>query len=265
MIKTSPTKWERSCREATRVRVIGPARSILTQRADPIAPIRHFAAGWSASQLNPAPSAGDACMIPIRGLFEAHLTVATSTGRSRSIATRSGLPLAHVIPERQVAFFWVPTSDKAMLGLWCIGTSPLQMRLHIAFDVTLDDVIGSVEKLRAAGLTPRVRRWQRRSTNRSCCAGCRRQACISMIRTGIRWNSSPCCRTGRGRNWGAWHGRNGGGRHERNAARRTARWLAQADVEPPRQAERGERGNAACPAGRAGGGGGRSRVAVHCC
>ncbi len=41
-----------------------------------------------------------------------------------------------------------------MLGLWSIGTSPLRMRLHIAFDVALDDVIASVEKLRAAGLTP---------------------------------------------------------------------------------------------------------------
>jgi catechol 2,3-dioxygenase-like lactoylglutathione lyase family enzyme len=65
-----------------------------------------------------------------------------------------GLTLAHVIPKRKVAFFWVPTSDKAMLGLWCIGTSPLQMRLHIAFDVALEDVIGSVAKLRVAGLTP---------------------------------------------------------------------------------------------------------------
>src|ERR1700735_804013 len=94
-------------------------------------------------------------MIPIRGLFEAHLTV---RDLDRSIAfyrDTLGLPLAHVIPERQVAFFWVPSSDKAMLGLWCIGTSPLQMRLHIAFDVTLDDVLGSVGKLRAAGLTPR--------------------------------------------------------------------------------------------------------------
>jgi lactoylglutathione lyase len=93
-------------------------------------------------------------VVPIRGLFEAHLTV---SDLDRSIAFYRdvlGLPLAHVIPQRQVAFFWVPASDKAMLGLWCIGTSPLRMRLHIAFDVTLQDVIGSVEKLRAAGLTP---------------------------------------------------------------------------------------------------------------
>jgi lactoylglutathione lyase len=91
----------------------------------------------------------------IRGLFEAHLTV---SDLDRSIAFYRDvlhLPLAQVIPARQVAFFWVPTSDKAMLGLWCIGLSPLRMRLHIAFDVALDDVIRSVETLRSVGLTPR--------------------------------------------------------------------------------------------------------------
>jgi lactoylglutathione lyase len=90
----------------------------------------------------------------IRGLFEAHLTV---SDLDRSIAFYRytlGLKLAHVVPERQVAFFWVPSSDKAMLGLWSHGSSPLRMQLHIAFDVALSDVIASVDRLRAAGLTP---------------------------------------------------------------------------------------------------------------
>jgi catechol 2,3-dioxygenase-like lactoylglutathione lyase family enzyme len=93
-------------------------------------------------------------IVPIRGLFEAHLTVADL---DRSIAFYRdvlGLPLAHVIPQRQVAFFWVPSPDKAMLGLWSHGSSPMRMRLHIAFDVGLEDVIASVGKLRDAGLTP---------------------------------------------------------------------------------------------------------------
>jgi len=94
-------------------------------------------------------------IIPVRGLFEAHLTV---SDLDRSIAfyrDMLGLPLAHRIPERQVAFFWVPSPDRAMLGLWCIGTSPLRLRLHIAFDVALDHVIASIARLREAGLTPR--------------------------------------------------------------------------------------------------------------
>ena len=94
-------------------------------------------------------------IIPIRGLFEAHLTV---SDLDRSIAFYRdvlGLPLAYRLPARNVAFFWVPTSDKAMLGLWSIGTSPLRLRLHIAFDVALQHVFDSVRALRDAGLTPR--------------------------------------------------------------------------------------------------------------
>jgi catechol 2,3-dioxygenase-like lactoylglutathione lyase family enzyme len=94
-------------------------------------------------------------IIPIRGLFEAHLTV---SDLDRSIAfyrDTLGLPLAHRIAARNVAFFWVPSSDRGMLGLWCIGTSPLSLHLHIAFGVELPMVFESVAALRRAGLTPR--------------------------------------------------------------------------------------------------------------
>ncbi len=94
-------------------------------------------------------------IVPIRGLFEAHLTV---SDLDRSIAFYRdvlGLPLAHRIPERQVAFFWVPSSDQAMLGLWSIGTSPLKLRLHIAFNVALPQIFGSISALRRAGIIAR--------------------------------------------------------------------------------------------------------------
>ncbi len=94
-------------------------------------------------------------VVPIRGLFEAHLTVGDL---DRSVAFYRdvlGLPLAHRIPERQVAFFWVPTSERGMLGLWSIGTSPLKLRLHIAFDVALPQVFESVAALGRAGLVAR--------------------------------------------------------------------------------------------------------------
>jgi catechol 2,3-dioxygenase-like lactoylglutathione lyase family enzyme len=44
---------------------------------------------------------------------------------------------------------------ETMLGLWEIHTSPVFIRSHIAFRVTLADVERSVGELRAAGLTPR--------------------------------------------------------------------------------------------------------------
>ena len=94
-------------------------------------------------------------IIPIRGLFEAHLTV---SDLDRSIAfyrDTLGLPLAHRIAARNVAFFWVPSPDRGMLGLWSIGTSPLSLHLHIAFAVELPMIFESIAALRRAGLTPR--------------------------------------------------------------------------------------------------------------
>jgi len=94
-------------------------------------------------------------VVPIRGLFETHLTVRDldrATGFYRDVL---GLKLAHLIPARGVAFFWIGQPGQAMLGLWSVGTSPLSMRLHTAFDVALEHVIASVDRLRHAGLTPR--------------------------------------------------------------------------------------------------------------
>jgi lactoylglutathione lyase len=93
-------------------------------------------------------------LVPIGGLFEAHLTV---SDLERSVAFYRdilGLELAHRIPSRHVAFFWIGAPGAAMLGLWSIHSSPIFMRLHIAFQVTLQQVEASIEALRAVGLTP---------------------------------------------------------------------------------------------------------------
>ena len=72
-------------------------------------------------------------IVPISGLFEAHLTV---SDLDRSVAFYQdilGLKLAHTVPARHVAFFWIGEPGGAMLGLWSIHSSPMSMRLHIAF------------------------------------------------------------------------------------------------------------------------------------
>jgi catechol 2,3-dioxygenase-like lactoylglutathione lyase family enzyme len=94
-------------------------------------------------------------VVPIRGLFEAHLTVRDLDRSIGFYGDVLGLPLAHVIPARNVAFFWIGSPGQAMLGLWSIGTAPLFMRLHIAFETSVDQVIASIERLREAGLSPR--------------------------------------------------------------------------------------------------------------
>jgi lactoylglutathione lyase len=93
-------------------------------------------------------------MIPVRGLFEAHLTV---TDLERSIAFYSGalgLELAHLDIERKAAFCWMGGRGESMLGLWEVGVSPQRMNLHIAFKVDLPDLLDAPQRLRAANITP---------------------------------------------------------------------------------------------------------------
>lgn len=93
--------------------------------------------------------------VDVQCLFETHLTV---TDLDRSIAFYSdvvGLDLAHRIPARHTAFFWIGGRGRSMLGLWSIHASPLRLRLHLAFAVTLDDLHASIARLCAAGVTPR--------------------------------------------------------------------------------------------------------------
>ena len=90
----------------------------------------------------------------VRGLFETHLTVADL---QRSIAfyrDTVGLPVALELPERGAAFHWIGEPGKAMLGLWSIGSAPMNMQLHIAFDVSLPDVLAAPATLAEKGVQP---------------------------------------------------------------------------------------------------------------
>ncbi|MDQ2674237.1 MAG: VOC family protein [Chloroflexota bacterium] len=92
--------------------------------------------------------------VPVRGLFETHLTVADVARSTEFYRDVVGLPLALDLPERNAAFLWIGGPGRAMLGLWGIGSSVNSMQLHIAFDVALDDVLNAPDRLRAAGVTP---------------------------------------------------------------------------------------------------------------
>jgi catechol 2,3-dioxygenase-like lactoylglutathione lyase family enzyme len=92
--------------------------------------------------------------VPIQGLWETHLTVADLDRAIAFYRDVLGLTLAHTVPERHVAFFWIGQSRQAMLGLWSIHTSPMAMKLHYAFQVTIADVEASVSALKRAGIEP---------------------------------------------------------------------------------------------------------------
>src|SRR6478735_10240379 len=88
------------------------------------------------------------------GLFETHLTV---SDLDRSIAFYRDvvrLPLALVLEERGAAFFWIGGPGQAMLGLWSLGSAPMGLLLHIAFEASLTDVLAACEGLRSSGITP---------------------------------------------------------------------------------------------------------------
>lgn len=87
-------------------------------------------------------------------LFEAHLIVADLDVSIAFYRDRLGLELAHEVPARRAAFFWVGAPGQSMLGLWQSGAGPQKTTTHIAFAVAADDVIASPQKLQSAGVVP---------------------------------------------------------------------------------------------------------------
>lgn len=94
-------------------------------------------------------------LIPIADLFEAHLTVNDLDRAVAFYGEQLGLPLARVFPERKVAFFWVGSHGKAMLGLWQAGTMPIAASPHVAFQVAVSDLHQARGRLPRVGIQPR--------------------------------------------------------------------------------------------------------------
>jgi lactoylglutathione lyase len=92
--------------------------------------------------------------IPVRRLFETHLTVSDLQRSISFYRDVVGLKLAFEASERNVAFFWIGDSGRSMLGLWSLGTAPLGLALHLAFDVALDYLLDAPKVLKTQGLKP---------------------------------------------------------------------------------------------------------------
>jgi lactoylglutathione lyase len=92
--------------------------------------------------------------VPVRGLFEAHLTVSDLKRSVTFYRDVVGLSPAQELPEREAAFFWIGAPGNAMLGLWDLGSAPIALSLHVAFEASLEDVLSACERLRSTGVTP---------------------------------------------------------------------------------------------------------------
>lgn len=93
-------------------------------------------------------------MIPVRGLFETHLTVGNLRRSMKFFGETLGFELASEFPERKVAFYWIGRPGTSMIGLWETGTSPQRLSLHTAFQVELADLLAAPRRLRDAGVAP---------------------------------------------------------------------------------------------------------------
>lgn len=97
-------------------------------------------------------SADDAAMPAIQGIYETHLTVADLKRSVEFYRDIVGLEFAAEFAERRIAFFWVNGRKNGMLGLWETGTGPLKMRLHIAFRLSVEDMMHAPARLAARGI-----------------------------------------------------------------------------------------------------------------
>ena len=95
--------------------------------------------------------------VPIYGLFETHLTVSDLQRSITFYKDIVGLQLALEVSERNAAFFWVGdnASRRSMLGLWSVGTAPIGLNLHIAFEVAaINDLLDAPKRLKDNGIIP---------------------------------------------------------------------------------------------------------------
>jgi catechol 2,3-dioxygenase-like lactoylglutathione lyase family enzyme len=94
-------------------------------------------------------------MVPVEGLFEAHLAVREI---ERSVAFYRdvvGLELGLLQSERPAAFFWVGGRGRSMMGMFTSGSWPIKtMQHHVSFEVRLEDILAAPQRLRSADITP---------------------------------------------------------------------------------------------------------------
>jgi len=87
-------------------------------------------------------------------LYEAHLPVSNTEAAQRFYVEIVGLRFAHRDLTRDIVFLWAGTDKRSMLGLWGPNTTLgcAFHKCHIAFDVSLTELLAAGERLNAAGI-----------------------------------------------------------------------------------------------------------------
>ena len=87
-------------------------------------------------------------------LYEAHLPVSDTEAAQRFYVEIVGSQFAHHDLTRDIVFLWAGADRKSMLGLWGASTTlGLEFhKCHIAFNVSLSELLAAGERLNAAGI-----------------------------------------------------------------------------------------------------------------
>jgi lactoylglutathione lyase len=90
--------------------------------------------------------------VPVRGLFETHLTVSDLDRSLTFYRDVVGLVPAFELRDRGAAFLWIGERARSMLGLWSLGSAPMGLSLHVAFEVSLEHLLDAADVLEAHGI-----------------------------------------------------------------------------------------------------------------
>ena len=90
-------------------------------------------------------------------LYEAHLPVANTEAAQRFYVDIVGLQFAYRDLTRDIVFLWAGANRKSMLGLWGPSTTLGSEfhKCHIAFDVSMPELLAAGERLNNAGIQTR--------------------------------------------------------------------------------------------------------------
>jgi lactoylglutathione lyase len=90
-------------------------------------------------------------------LYEAHLPVADTEAAQQFYIEIVGLHFALRDLTRDIVFLWAGTDRKSMLGLWGPSTTLGRefYKCHIAFDVSMPELLAAGERLNNAGIQTR--------------------------------------------------------------------------------------------------------------
>lgn len=91
--------------------------------------------------------------VGLADIFETHVYATDLPRAMEFYGGTLGLALAHRVPARDVAFYWIGPPGHAMLGVWGVPAEEWR-RSHFAFTIRQEQIADALDGLRRAGVQP---------------------------------------------------------------------------------------------------------------